>query len=75
MLYLVSGASRSGKTMVAENILQRTGIPYLSIDWLVMGFTQGIPEYGVHDRLMPDEIAEGIWPFLKAICANMLWSV
>lgn len=33
MLYLVSGTSRSGKTMIAKEILKQTGIPYLSLDW------------------------------------------
>lgn len=73
MLYLISGASRAGKTIVAERILQARGIPYLSLDWLVMGFTNGMPQAGIHDKLMPDEIATGIWPFFKAMCASMIW--
>jgi 2-phosphoglycerate kinase len=74
MLYLVSGASRSGKTLIAKQIMKRTSIPYMSLDWLVMGFTNGVPEYGIHDKLWPNEIAEKIWPFLNAMCASMLWS-
>lgn len=74
MLYLVSGASRSGKTIIANTILKQRHIPYMSLDWLVMGFTNGIPEYGIHDRLFPDEIADKIWAFLKAMCECMLFS-
>lgn len=74
MLYLVSGASRSGKTIIAERILEERGIPYLSLDWLVMGFTNGLPQLGVHDRLMPDEIAAGIWDYVKAMFESMIWS-
>ena len=74
MLYLISGTSRSGKTIIARNILERKKIPYLSLDWLVMGFTNGIPEYGVHDKLFPDEIAEKLRNFLQAMCESMLWS-
>ena len=74
MLYVISGASRSGKTIIAKKIAEQKGIPYLSIDWIVMGFTNGIPEYGIHDLLMPGEIAERIWSFLKAMCESMLWS-
>jgi hypothetical protein len=72
MLYLISGASRSGKTLLAEKILAQKGISYLSLDWLVMGFTNGIPEYGIHDKLMPDEIAERSWRFLKAMIESMI---
>lgn len=74
MLYLISGASRSGKTLLAKKLSEQKNISYLSLDWLVMGFTNGIPEYGIHDMLFPDEIAKRMWPFLKAILENMLWS-
>ena len=54
--------------------MQQYQIPYLSLDWLVMGFTKGIPEYGIHDKLWPNEIAEKFWAFLKAMLENMIWS-
>jgi hypothetical protein len=73
MLYLISGTSRSGKTIIAKKILESKKIPYLSLDWLVMGFTNGLPQYGIHDKLFPNEIAEKFWTFLKAMCDNMLW--
>mgnify|MGYP001811780889 FL=1 len=73
MLYLVSGTSRSGKTLIARKILADKQIPYLSLDWLMMGFNDGIPEYGIHHLLWPNEIAEKIWPFLKGMIDNMLF--
>lgn len=74
MIYIISGASRSGKTMIARKIAKKKGIPYLSLDWLVMGFTHGIPDYGLHHMLFPDEIAERLWPFLKPMCENIMSS-
>lgn len=74
MLYIISGASRAGKTLIARRISAETGIPYFSLDWLVMGFTNGIPEYGIHDLLFPDEIAERSWSFIKAMLENMLYN-
>jgi hypothetical protein len=73
MLYIISGASRSGKTLIAKKLLAQKGLTYLSLDWLVMGFTNGIPQYGIHDKLMPDEIAERAWPFLKAMIESMIY--
>jgi hypothetical protein len=46
----------------------------MSLDWLVMGFTNGMPQCGIHDKLYPDEIAEKLWNILKSMCENMLWS-
>jgi adenylate kinase family enzyme len=74
MIYVISGTSRSGKTMMANKILEEKKIPYMSLDWLVMGFTNGIPEYGIHDKLFPDEIAKKFWSFLEGMCENMIWT-
>lgn len=73
MLYLIGGVSRSGKSMVAEMILLRKKIPYLPLDSIVMGFTNGIPEYGVNDKQFPDEIAKRLWKFTKAMIENLLF--
>lgn len=73
MLYIISGASRSGKTIMAKKILAEKGISYLSLDWLVMGFTNGMPEYGIHDKLFPHEIAERAWSFFKAMLESMIY--
>lgn len=72
MLFLIGGASRSGKTLVARKILADKRIPYLSLDWLMMGFNDGIPDYGIHHLLWPDEIAQKLSPFLDGMIDCML---
>ena len=72
MLFLVSGTSRSGKTLIAKKILADKKIPYLSLDWLMMGFNDGIPEYGIHHLLWPNEIAEKMQPFMLGMIDCML---
>jgi 2-phosphoglycerate kinase len=73
MLYIIGGTSRSGKTTISRKILSSRNISYLSLDWLVMGFTNGIPEYGINDKLFPNEIAVSMWSFTKAMCETMIW--
>jgi len=72
VLLLVSGASRSGKTRLARKILGEKGVPYLSLDWLMMGFNHGMPERGIHHLLWPDEIAERMAPFLLGMIDSLL---
>lgn len=74
MIYIISGTSRSGKTLIAKKMMKQSDIPYISLDSLVMGFTKGIPDYGIHDKLWPNEIAEKFWSFLKAMCENIIWT-
>jgi hypothetical protein len=74
MIYIISGASRAGKTIIAKKISAKKNISYFSIDWLVMGFTNGIPEYGIHHMLFPHDIAKRSWSFLKAMIESILVS-
>ena len=37
MVILIAGASHVGKTLLAQRMLERYGVPYLSIDHLKMG--------------------------------------
>ena len=37
MIYLITGASHTGKTTLAQKLLEKYGYPYLSIDHLKMG--------------------------------------
>lgn len=37
MIYLIAGASHTGKTVLAQKLLEKYGVPYLSIDHLKMG--------------------------------------
>jgi adenylate kinase family enzyme len=37
MIILIAGASHVGKTALAQNLLEKYGYPYLSIDHLKMG--------------------------------------
>jgi 2-phosphoglycerate kinase len=39
----------------------------------MMGFNDGIPEYGIHHLLWPNEIAEKMGPFLQGMIKNMLF--
>jgi hypothetical protein len=68
MLYLIGGTSRSGKSIISRKLLTEKGIPYFPLDSVVMGFTNGMPELGIHDKLFPGEIARRTRKFVKALC-------
>lgn len=74
MLYIISGASRSGKTMVAKQLSKQLEVPYLSVDFLMMGFMHGVPEMEIHDKLWPHEIAEKMWRFLEPFMETIIYS-
>ncbi|MBQ5515127.1 MAG: hypothetical protein IIT84_05525 [Oscillospiraceae bacterium] len=50
MVYLIGGSSHVGKTLLAQKLMERLKIPYLSLDHLKMGFIRtGMTELTVND--------------------------
>ncbi len=63
MIILITGASHTGKTLLAQRMLERYKYPYLSIDHLKMGLIRS----GV-TGLTPEEddaLTEYLWPIVR----------
>jgi hypothetical protein len=43
MLYLLGGAPRAGKFILAQRLLHERRVPYLPLDMLMIGFARGVP--------------------------------
>jgi hypothetical protein len=71
MLYLVGGASRSGKTSLARRLLLRRKVPYFSLDVLMMGLAKGVPAFGVDPEASGRALGEMLWPLVRAMAANL----
>ena len=65
MVVLVFGASHSGKTLLAQKILEKYHFPYLSIDHLKMGLIRS-----KNTDLTPEDdekLTEYLWPIVREI--------
>jgi 2-phosphoglycerate kinase len=72
VLYLIGGASRSGKTSLARMLLRRRHVPFLSVDVLKMALHDALPAaFPGPDRPHRD-IAEAIRPVLSGIAVHSL---
>ncbi len=63
MVILITGATHTGKTMLAQRMLERYGYPYLSIDHLKMGLIRS-----GQTKLTPaddDELTAYLWPIVR----------
>ena len=63
MILLLTGASHTGKTLLAQKLLERYHIPYLSIDHLKMGLIRS-----GQTRLTPMDdalLTDYLWPILR----------
>ena len=73
MLYLVGGCSRSGKSLLAEQIRARRGVPWFPLDALKMGLYLGAPSLGVHPEDDDLETADRMWPIIKGMLEHLIW--
>ena len=63
MIILIAGASRTGKTVLAQRLLEQYHYPYLSIDHLKMGLIRS-----GQTALTPmddEKLTEYLWPILR----------
>ena len=64
MIILISGASHTGKTLLAQKLLEKHKYPYLSIDHLKMGLIRS-----GHTELTPmsddADLTEYLWPIVR----------
>ena len=67
MVILIAGASHSGKTLLAQKLLEKYKYPYLSIDHLKMGLIRA----GQTD-LTPESSDEALTSFLWPIVSEMI---
>ena len=63
MVILITGASHTGKTLLAQKLLEKYHYPYLSIDHLKMGLIRsGNTELTPMDD---NELTEYLWPIVR----------
>lgn len=63
MVILIGGASHTGKTLLAQKLLEKYRYPYLSIDHLKMGLIRsGNTELTPGDD---DRLTEYLWPIIR----------
>ena len=65
MIILITGASHTGKTLLAQRMLERYKFPYHSIDHLKMGLIRsGNTELTPEDD---DVLTDYLWPIVREI--------
>lgn len=63
MVILIGGASHTGKTRLAQRLLERYGYPYLSIDHLKMGLIRS--GYTTLTPQDDDKLTDYLWPIVR----------
>ncbi|GAB6931111.1 hypothetical protein JCM10914A_50940 [Paenibacillus sp. JCM 10914] len=67
MIILISGVSSVGKTNMAQQLLEKYHVPYLSIDHLKMGLYRADKRCEFTPLDSNEHISHRLWPILKGI--------
>lgn len=67
MIIVISAVGSTGKTLMAQNLLEKYKIPYLSIDHLKMGLYRGDKHCGFTPSDDTVVIGNKLWPIVKGI--------
>ena len=70
MIILITGASHTGKTLLAQRLLEKYKYPYLSIDHLKMGLIRSR-----NTSLTPendDALTDYLWPIVRKMNINKI---
>jgi 2-phosphoglycerate kinase len=67
MVILIGGVSCTGKTVMAQKLLEKFKIPYLSIDHIKMGLIRGNKYCDFSATDGDDELTNKLWPIVKGI--------
>lgn len=65
MIILITGASHTGKTLLAQRLLEKYQYPYLSIDHLKMGLIRSGNTFLTPED--DDKLTEYLWPIVREI--------
>ena len=64
MIYLIAGASHTGKTALAQKLLERRHVPYLSLDHLKMGLIRS-GNTSLTPYSSDEELTALLWPIVR----------
>jgi hypothetical protein len=67
MIYIIGGASRSGKTLLARRVVAEKRIPYFPLDALFGALANGAPQLGVAYENSLMERPVKMWPITKPL--------
>jgi hypothetical protein len=74
MLYIVGGAPRAGKSILARRMLEEHKVAYFPTDILMIGVAAAMPELGLKPSDPARTRAPIIWPMLRAMAVAILES-
>ncbi|MDB5188406.1 MAG: hypothetical protein JWM92_4 [Candidatus Nomurabacteria bacterium] len=73
MLYLIGGAPRAGKSLLAQRMLVENQVPFFPLDALIGTLTFAAPEFDINHDLSFKIKSEKVWRFTEHLFNHFLY--
>lgn len=70
MVILLTGATHTGKTVLAQRLMERLAIPYCSLDHLKMGLIRS--GYTALTPYQDDALTDFLWPIAREMAKTVV---
>jgi len=74
MLYVLGGASRSGKSIISRRFVSEKQIPFFCIDFLITSL-QEVPSLDIKQGQPFIDKAKKLWPLIKPLLVHLILKV
>ena len=72
MIYILTGMAKSGKTIVAKALAEKTGFSILSTDYLMMMFHRTNQDIGINADQSDPSVSKALEPYLESLIDTMI---
>jgi len=74
MLYLIGGAPRAGKSLLAQRMLEENKVPFFRLDTIIETLIFAVPELGITHSLSLKTKSEKAWGFTEHVLNHLLYT-
>lgn len=72
MLYILSGIAKSGKSLVAKELIRRFHLPLTQTDHIMMMLYRGNPQLNIHIDASDSTVARELEPYIRGLFQTII---
>ena len=72
MIYILTGVAKSGKSLIAKEIVKRNSIPSFSTDYIMMMLAKGNKNIGIDTEAGDRVVAKQLEPYIEGMLKTMI---
>ena len=74
MIYIIAGIAKSGKSIIARDILEKFHMQVISTDWIMMMLFHGNKELNIDVNKSDSSVSKSLEPYLEGLIISLVHS-